>query len=484
MSQQLVFRDIHLSWLLPSTNSMSTNVLAQMSGCDPLSERGQLCISPAMLDNAAANATITVKINSILECSNGSMYMFGNSGKIYRSATGASWSLAHTAAPAAGGSDILCAAEFEGYLYYATESRLGRWQIGTAWAGANDNWQTFANTDAFAHPMIVKFKGLYIGDGRSIHLVDDAGVYSADALRIAASQKIVCFADMERHIVIGTRAGAISDPKGQAKVYVWDTYSVIVTSESLMREPIVSAMGNLDGTILIFAGFTGRIYVMSGYTPKLFTRIPHTWSTSPVNQKYLVNQGSITYRGNTLFFAPRQFTAGLGTLPLGVYALGQATSSDPIVLFQPFMPIEEVSQNISACFASNDIQFTVATYGGSKYIYSTNESSGTGSVTKESDFVIRTPRITVQRDVQHTISVQIAYSSLSDLWSPYVNIEYTTSLDGTTSEGITLVNDTQRKILYSDNVVTGICDFQVVIGTSGSSTASPFNIDAIYITID
>lgn len=484
MSQQLIFRDIHLAGLLPSTNSMSLNGLAQMSGCNPILERGQLCVSPAMLDDSAANAVITVKINSILECSDGSMYMFGDSGKIYSSATGAAWSLERTASPAAGGVDILCAMEFQGYLYYATESRLGRWQIGTAWAGANDNWQTFANTDAFAHPMIVKFKALYIGDGRAIHQVDDAGTYSANALQIETAQKIVCFADMERHIAIGTRAGAISNPKGQAKVYVWDTYSTNVTSESLMREPIVSAMGNLNGTILIFAGFTGRIYTLSGYTPQIFTRIPHTWSTSPINQKYLVNQGSITYRGNTLFFAPRQFTAGLGTLPLGVYALGQAASSDPIVLFQPFMPIEESSQNVSACFASSDITFKVATYGGTKYIYATNESSGTGAVTQETDFIIRTPRITVQREAQHTISVQIAYSSLSTLWPPYVTIEYTTSNDGSTSQGITLVNDTARKILYSDDTVTGICDFQVLIGTSGTSTATPFNIDAIYITVD
>jgi len=75
--------------------------------------------------------------------------------------------------------------EYQGYIYYTMQSRLGRVAVGapTDWATRNDSWATFTNTDALYHPCQEVNAVLYIGDANLVAQVD-AGVFSADALDI------------------------------------------------------------------------------------------------------------------------------------------------------------------------------------------------------------------------------------------------------------------------------------------------------------
>lgn len=97
------------------------------------------------------------------------------------------------------------AIEYNGYIYYAMESRLGAWQIGSSWASRNDDFLTFTNTNAEHHPLYVQNDTLYCGDGNLVACVDNTGTGYADALDLPGTYEITTLSGIVNSLVIGTR---------------------------------------------------------------------------------------------------------------------------------------------------------------------------------------------------------------------------------------------------------------------------------------
>jgi len=119
-------------------------------------------------------------VDDFIKCSvsssDGNQYFFGSTnGKVWKY-NGTVLSLETTISPAAGGAGVLGASEYQNYIYYATESRLGRVAVGspTNWASRDDDWRTFANTDPDFHPFKEINLVLYIGDAHYVAQVDSS----------------------------------------------------------------------------------------------------------------------------------------------------------------------------------------------------------------------------------------------------------------------------------------------------------------------
>src|SRR3990167_3304278 len=116
-----------------------------------------------------------------IAASNGYSFWFSStSGKIWARASNGTWTLAYTTSAGAGGHGCLGALEFNGYIYWATESRLHRIAIADAddtWASVSANWATFAVTNASWHPMAIQNLTLFIGDSNKVAAVDKNGTF-------------------------------------------------------------------------------------------------------------------------------------------------------------------------------------------------------------------------------------------------------------------------------------------------------------------
>lgn len=298
-----------------------------MTGFDPFSEPSLLKVS-----NAMEQATTTTQvINKILVSSNGSTYFFGVSGVVYvRSALGVYTSLA-APSPAAGANTILDAYEHNGYIYYAMEQRLGKWNVTTAWGTRDDNFGTFGVGNTTYHPMYAKFRVLHIGDGSQIAQVDETGTFVANALDLDDSYTITCLAETQTELAIGT---TMNSTTGTSKMFMWNTYSLNVTSEYLVPEPIIHALFYVGNTLVCNAGYQGSFYQLSGYRMQKFKQLTGPWDLITARCKVYPN--SVTYIGGVAHFAVSAY-AGSHPVPTGVYALGSRDSEFPSILAMPYV---------------------------------------------------------------------------------------------------------------------------------------------------
>src|SRR3990167_5283740 len=149
-------------------------------GVDGHSTPGLLQVQQKLTKNSGSTVDAFAKV--AVAASNGYTFWFSSdSGKIFARTSGGSWSLAYTTVAGAGTSGCSGAMEYNGFIYWATQSRLHRVTI----AGADDSWaagavsldwKTFTITDASFHPMAIQDNTLFIGDGYYVAEVNDAGV--------------------------------------------------------------------------------------------------------------------------------------------------------------------------------------------------------------------------------------------------------------------------------------------------------------------
>jgi hypothetical protein len=176
----------------------------------------------------------------------------------------------------------LGAYEYQGYIYWATEGWLHRILASDAqgsaeWtANAALNWAEFDNGDADFHPMIEQNKVLYIGDGSLLAQVD-AGVFTPDALDIAAPLRIKCVGKIGTDVLLGTY---IDDLVSKSQILRWNTYSVSFTSADEIDEVGINAFIPGDNAVYVNAGLRGNIYIYDGEQLQLFKKIPGEYSTT------------------------------------------------------------------------------------------------------------------------------------------------------------------------------------------------------------
>lgn len=315
-------KNLNLGGIADSDYLGAENSVAEMVGLDIHSESGLIKVNQKLTKESGSLVDDFVKAS--IPCSDGSTYHFGSTnGKVWKRTSGGTWSLEATVSPAAGTAGIKDAKEYQGYIYYAMQSRLGRWQIGTAWSTRNDNWATFTNADADFHPMKIANLVLYIGDGKFVAQVD-AGVFSSNALDIAAPLRIKSLGRMNTDLLIGTY---VSDNVTETEIIRWNTWSVSFSTSDTIPEVGVNCFLDTDNNVIVNAGTKGNLYFYNGTSLEEYKTIKGTYTGS--KKAYVHPNAKFNFNGMPLF--------GLSNVSgnpanQGVYSLGRTNRNYPFVL--------------------------------------------------------------------------------------------------------------------------------------------------------
>ena len=260
----------------------------RLVGLDFHSVPGILKVRQALAKDSGATVTALCRVS--LTASSGETFWFSyTDGKIWRRSTAGTWLLVHTTTAVAGGQGCLGAEEFNGYIYWATESRLHRIPIASIatlahWtANADEDWATFTNTDANFHPMVLQGTSLFIGDAHYIAEVTSAHVFTADALDIKTPHRIKTMTAYGIDLLAGT---FIHANVNRADVIRWDTKSTSWSVIDTVEENGVNAFIKVGNNTYAQAGQAGRIYYYNGATLEPAFRLPGDWSPTKTAEIY------------------------------------------------------------------------------------------------------------------------------------------------------------------------------------------------------
>lgn len=270
-------------------------------------------------------------------CSNGYSFWFSyTSGKIWARTSAGVWSLAYTTVPAAGSAGCLGAMEYNGYVYWATQSRLHRIVLASAddaWpnlTGAGLNWATFSITDTSWHPMAKQDNRLFIGDGYYVAEVDEDGVFDDDALDIQSPYRIKSMTHYELDILLGTFIAATVN---KTEVIRWDCVSPSWNTSDPIEEVGINAFIRDDNYVYAQAGRAGNIYFYNGEQLEPFKKIPGDYSNVKYGEVYPDSVGN--FKGVPVFGFSNSPEAGNSTgnpALQGVYSFGSYSRDYPKVL--------------------------------------------------------------------------------------------------------------------------------------------------------
>ena len=311
----------------------------KLTGLDMHTTPGLLKVAQKL--TKVSSTTVTEFCKERVVSSNGMIYWFSSTtGKIWQqNPTDNSFTLVLTTTAAAGAVGCLGAIEYQGYIYWATESRLHRIvaagnDTAAEWAANKAlNWATFTKTDALFHPMIELNLVLYIGDASYVAQVD-AGSFTANALDIKTPLRVKSLGKIGTDLLVGTW---VADTITRTELIRWNTYSVSFTTSDEIPETGINAFIPSDNFVLLNAGLAGNLYTYDGSTTELYKTIPGEYS--PTKYGY-VHPSSVGNLNGQLLFG---MSNGAGNpCDLGIYRLARHDRKYPFILDFPY-PISERS---------------------------------------------------------------------------------------------------------------------------------------------
>lgn len=306
----------------------------RMVGVDQHSQPGTITVHQRLLKES--DSTVTELCKVAIAASNGYSFWFSaDSGKIWARSSAGAWTLATTTTVTGGEVKCLGAMEYNGYIYWATESRLHRIALADAddsWANVVLNWATFAVTNASYHPMAIQDLTLFIGDGNRVASVtpDYTGgtpvSFNNNALDIRSPYVIKTMIDFEIDLLIGTVVSTATTVN-RTEIIRWDCVSPSWNTSDPIEEVGINAFLRDDNYMYVNAGRAGNIYFYNGEKLEPFKKIPGTYSNT---QYGIINpQAVANYKGVPIF----GFSNGTGNPALqGVYSFGSYSRDYPKVL--------------------------------------------------------------------------------------------------------------------------------------------------------
>lgn len=320
---QVIVKNLNLGGIADSDYLGGNESVADMVGLDIHSEAGVIKVNQKLTKESGS--TIDDFVKARVACSDGKTYMFGSTnGKIWSRDSSGTYTLEATASPAAGSAGITDAAEYQGYIYYAMQNRLGRVQIGSAWSTRNDSWATFTNGNATYHPMRVLNIVLYIGDGNLVAQVD-AGTFSANALDLETQYIIKSFGVAGTDLTIGTY---VSSNVNLTTRFRWNTWGVSFTSADPIPEVGINAYLEADNYSLWNCGTKGNIYIDDGTNLDLYKQVKGNFDNS--SKQGLVHPNAVLNFHGMPLFGFSDISGGAANC--GVYSLARTNRNYPFVL--------------------------------------------------------------------------------------------------------------------------------------------------------
>lgn len=295
-------------------------------GVDGHSTPGQLKVHQKLTKDSGSTVDAFVKVS--LAASNGYSFWFSaTSGKIWARASNGTWTLAYTTVAGAGTHGCSGAMEFNGYIYWATQSRLHRIAIANAddaWASVDLNWATFTATDADFHPMAIQDLTLFIGDANLVAEVSSAGSFTANVLDLKTPYRIKTMIPYDIDLLIGTY---IADTVNLTEIIRWDTVSTSWNTSDPIEEVGINSFIRDDNYVYANAGLAGNMYLYDGSRLIPYKKVPGTYSSTAYGSVH--PNASANFKGIPVF----GFSNGSGNPALeGVYSFGSYSRDYPKVM--------------------------------------------------------------------------------------------------------------------------------------------------------
>jgi len=294
---------------------------------------GVVRASQALIKESGTTPAVVVDFCKwAFNCSNGNSYWFGDTGHIYKRTSGGTWSDVYTDA----GGAILGATEFNGYIYWATATKLHEMIKTGNWTTDIDSVSTWPKTldTASYHPMTVQGLYLFIGNDRKIASVDDVGTFTANGTPdvtfegLPFTYTIKTIANFGIDILLGTQ---ITVSFASARIFRWDTTSPYWNTDDDIPEDGINAIWPYENYALVQAGTNGSIYYFDGSTLQRIKRIKGDYA----NKTMTVHPGSVcNFRGVPLFGV-----SNLSSNPCnqGIYSFGRYSKDYPMALMNEYV---------------------------------------------------------------------------------------------------------------------------------------------------
>lgn len=341
---KIELKNLNLGGLADSNYLGGESSFSESVGLDLHSEPGIVLVNQKLTKDSGT--TVTEFCKYAVSCSNGEQYFFSaDSGKIWRRASSGTWSLAYTTVAAAGEHKCLGAIEFNGYVYWATQSRLHRITTTNAlvatWTTLDLNWATFSNTDVLYHPMHELSLSLYIGDKNFLAAVytdvTPTGAFSANVLDLPANVRVSCLSSLgATDVLIGT---FVASTVNHARLFRWTYWQPSWTSEDDVPEVGINAFIPIDNGVLVSAGTKGNLYVYNGSVLDSVKTVKGSYGGT---NKAIVYPGSaLNFNGLPLFGVSN--SSGNPCLQ-GLYSFGSHNRN-----YKPVLNLEyAISQNVTS----------------------------------------------------------------------------------------------------------------------------------------
>jgi len=230
----------------------------------------------------------------IVQTSDHNLYFGGEDTKIYKQSAMGTIIEAHDDANTGGIKGMI---EYGGYLIWAGDTTLGRFDLSSTWT---DSWQT-GLTNARQHPMIVSGDNvLYIAHGHYIASWDGT-TFTPQALDLAEKWEIKALANFGyRYLAIGAEyVDSSNQPTKYSKVFLWNRTSGSWNDEIIVPENSIQAMIFSAGYLWVWAGESSNIYVIPENS-RIATKM---WTfTKETEQNLVVYPGAVTQRRGTIYF--------------------------------------------------------------------------------------------------------------------------------------------------------------------------------------
>lgn len=262
----------------------------QLTNVDVWSEVGSIKCRLALAADTTTNAPNEPCVQATAPT--GTQYFFSTtSGKIWKRATAGTYSVITANA----NEDHRGAQYYNGYIYYWTATKLGRFVYDTE-ASRNNSFGTFTNGNAYGS--CEENLTLFIADGKYVASVNTSGTFSANALDIPAQYTGTCLIpDGYTNILIGTIIGS----KVQlCRAFLWDTYSDSFTLSDEIPEVGINCFINADETIIAQCGIIGKLYEWTGQQFVLFDNDLHEPATGGYLDTTTGHQMSVVLNGRPL----------------------------------------------------------------------------------------------------------------------------------------------------------------------------------------
>lgn len=210
----------------------------------------ELGVAKAQLALARESETMIDEPCYIAVDGDGNAYFFSKtSGKRWKRSSGGAYSSLTSNTNTSGHKG---AEYYNGYVYYATNTKLGRLKLSDG--TFTDNWQTLNSGE---HPFHKFDLILYIGNGSDIAQVDDTGTFSSSGLDINDEYQVKALISKGDDLIV------LANSSVDSRVYRWNTIASSWTYSDPVKE--LNAFAFLDGDNNIFALCkSGNIYYYTG----------------------------------------------------------------------------------------------------------------------------------------------------------------------------------------------------------------------------